>query len=116
MSIEIKIKMIVIKGEQKIKILKIKALPKDDLPARYLEGECVFSNADGRRLAYKHADDNLGESFENSEFLIEGEILSKKTFTLCFNLIEDCGARLQKINAELKKENAGWHGEETFVI
>ena len=109
--ITIKTEKIVVRCEQKRKITGIDLLEKDDLPTEYTEGECVWQDDGDLDLNKSTGKENYYLSCKNSLNIISDKELQKRLAT-----IRRCGTRLQEINARLAKENADWHGEETFVI
>ena len=116
MSIIIKTEKIIVRGEQKRRITSVSALRKEELPSEYTEGESVYFFTDDIDL---HNSNEIGGNyFLTSKTTGAGKesILSEAEFHRRLEIVKRCGNRLQEINARLKKENEGWHGEETFVI
>lgn len=99
------------RGEKKIKILKIGALNYDQLPKRYVKGNCVFLFLG----SLKHGDKK--EYPTTWELLRSGECYSQTDFYEKIAIIRSCGNRLKAINMILEQENKGWEGtKETLLI
>lgn len=111
MSIIIKTEKIIVQGEQRRKIKSYSLLAKQALPKIYFLHDVNYCFLDtdtelGIHLAGK------GET----KYYSAGMYMQEADFHSLLASIKICGNRLQEINTRLKKENEGWHGEETFVI
>lgn len=107
--IEIKTEKVVIRGEQRRKIISVFALTEKELPQEYTkEGERVFleTNCNTRYLRIEHTYDNV----------YEGGTYPEHTFNKFLDIIRKAGDRLRDINKKLAEANKDWHGEETFLI
>lgn len=110
MSMKIKTEKIIVRGEQLREIKSYGLLKKDELPEIYFE--------DNVNYCFMDTDGELGfhSARKGTKYYSPGERLQEVAFQLLLSEIKICRTRLQKINARLAKENADWHGEETFVI
>lgn len=115
--VKITTKKVIDTGKQHRKVLDVKMLKREDLPSRYTdEGVSVFLLNKGQVGCHtEHGDTiQLNPDFlwfgENSEPIAEVEFQEKIAFC------HKCGKRLQEINKEIDRANAGWHGTETFII
>ena len=127
--IKIKTKKCIRQGVKHRKILNIVALSKERLPIVYLADE-FKEGAIWKHEYWKHeyADsvnlmerNGFGSSYgdEFGDFgplLSVGQVVEEKKFQAIIEFIHKCGKRLSKINAQLRKENAGWEGIEEICI
>ena len=115
MSITIKTERIIVRGEQKRKIIGFSLLGVNDLPKEYANGEYV-ARYDKNRIAYRKPDKTKTNHGSSCDYIRINEILSDEFLQQALKNIRRCGNRLQEINARLAKENVDWHGEETIII
>jgi len=109
MSIKIETEQVLIRGEKRIKVIKIEALTEEALPFAYVNGsEFVYRYNSG--LFYKWDGKTYNLLFKD-DLYTEDEIKNQ------LETIKRCGNILQEINARLKKENEGWEGKgKTYII
>ena len=113
MSIKIKTEKKIIRGEKFYKIVGVKALQKEELPKKYTEllGSVCLK-------IYKNDDEWLWvrDSTGLSMLVRKGDLVPSEKMEKITDTCKKAGVLLRKINLELKVENEGWEGEETFVI
>lgn len=106
-AIKIETEKIVVKGEKHRKILSIEALGKEDLPEKYLDdAPAVWKNEKSLSMRVKWG---LCALTQNNTY-------PEEYFQEAKELIAQAGERLGEVNRQLRKENFGWEGEETFYI
>ena len=109
MAIKIKTARTLDRGNKAYKITKIEALTFEELPSKYtlLEG-AVYLTSKKTLVRQKNG------CFR--ALLKRGSIFRASEFTEALEKIREAGKMLAEINKQLALENAGWEGEETFVI
>lgn len=112
MGIKIETEKIVVRGERKRKVVKIEMLKAIDLPAEYCSGESVTADCHNKLSVWYSQNDRQ----VRQNILAEESIYSEKTFAKNLATIRVCGNNLARINKRLAKENADWHGNETYII
>ena len=91
---------------RKVRLIKIKALPKEALPKRYL---------DSTPHCYKTDAGDLLMNCEENKFTVSYIVPLgvELTLEMCKKLIVqvgNCGDNLHQINKQIRKENKGWTG------
>jgi hypothetical protein len=87
------------------KILKVRALKREEVPPEYVEGDywCYLSE-DGNAI--------FGEDFT----LTVGTVISEEVFQRILGDLRECGNRLREINRSRRELAEVWKGTETFEI
>jgi len=119
MSIEIEIEKIIVRGEQRIKILELKGLNIEDLPKRYKEGEYVSIARSKHYLFYSSNRERTVKGNTRNwhgTYLEVGGVITRQFFEECLRNIRRCGEILVKVNKKLEEENKNWKGNELFII
>ncbi len=113
MPIVIKTKKVVSKCRRCYEIQEIKALGLKALPPEYLQGKgphCYMSEGQ-LRFTYGKLD-YLGHPVE--ETIEVGENIPELTFQWILKILDACGKRLERVNADLQA--SAWSGKEEFTI
>lgn len=105
--IKLKFKKILRKGVKKCEYLSCEALSSDDLPEKYLSDT---------PNCYKLHNTLIINTSDNTVQMSPGSRYEPAYIKKLIDRIKECGKRLHEINQQLKIENAGWEGEETFCI
>ncbi len=95
---------VLVKGEQKHKVLFVRCLWRDQLPVRYVEG-VPYVEGFNNGIRVQEAD-------TISYCVQKGDHLTEKGYQ---EFLEHClaaGTRLKQINEQLREENKNWHGIE----
>ena len=108
--IKIDIENVLVRGEKRIKVVKVEMLQYDQLPTRYTVGGCVL--LDETRIAHREA---VGKDMDWN-WLKSNHKYTEKELETKIKIIRKCGNKLQAVNTLLAKENKGWEGKETIVI
>lgn len=108
MRIEIKTKKMVLgTGELGRRILAIKALGRDKLPAEYMTGEPKIWKDPSSPTLWTGAGQPC---YRDGETVTEAVFQERKAY------IEQAGERLAQIRREHKQKALAWNGEETFIV
>ena len=103
--IVVKYKKVMKKGVKKVLITEVKALTKEELPERYLDGAPrVWLEQDS--YGYFH----LRGVNENGYpvWLSEGSMYDPDDFQKTIEFLVKCGERLKEINEEIRRERKHW--------
>lgn len=106
-SLTIKTRKSIVRGVKYREIIGFQSYKMDELPKEYTDGRSV----------YIHPDYNETTLYCNHSNNIRiGQKIHEDDFAALLESLRECGERLTEINKRLKTENAGWEGEETFII
>lgn len=119
MKIKIEIEKVLRRGEQYIKVVKIKALTTEELPKKYVDDKTLCSV-----YLYKGVNGNVlygnYETFKYAsnccDLLNEGLTYNKKYFGKVMKYVKKAGLELKRINKELTEENKNWEGTKTYTV
>jgi hypothetical protein len=117
MSIKIKFEKVMVRGEMKIKIIKIQALSKEELPIKYIadgEPHCYKAN-------YVRHDNKRVRMLEihvigSCSTIEEGHLYSPLTFGKACAHIKKSGERLTEINKDIERLKLSWRGTSEITI
>lgn len=113
-GIRIEIEKILINKEKYVKVISVTMLRREELPGVYTQtGESVCVSP--RKNYVEHTQDKT----LNFYFLSiggKGLPIREAEWERILAIIQRCGDRLMKINAQLKKDSEGWEGKETVII
>lgn len=114
--IKIKVRQIVVRGEQKFCVIKIEALEENKLPKRYINSEGYWVYLEHNIL---YANPKTFRNYEYSSrdnILAQGSTYSKESFEKVLAYCRRAGDELKKVNKELEEENKNWEGVKTYEI
>lgn len=110
--LELKLKRVKTIDGPKVELIKVKALPKERLPQRYLAAPpYCFLLEDG---TFVLVEGKPGE-VPKGTLLCPGVILTNEEWIHILLALQACGNRLYEINNEIREANAGWEGEFTIT-
>ena len=108
--IKIRTKKILVRGEKRIEVTGLEALKKAELPQRYI----YHPNSVRWDISLCTGKPVLSGS---AIYVLKvGESYSPEKFEERIEEIKAAGELLRDINKQLAIENAGWEGEETYII
>ena len=111
MAIEIKWEKVATKDGPRFKVLRVKALTKNQLPLDYFEKEHVY----GTSNCLVHVNSEHG-AYKRYPLIITGLEYTKEEMDEKLRILYRCGDRLRKINEHIAKENKDWNGNFTFYV
>lgn len=125
MAVRVKVKNEIYRGVRHVRIMDVRALEIEDLPRRYTDADdkgkkkvsVWMTSRDGRRQL--HLQRNCPEYRDwviSWSCLERGDVIEEGAFNDISWYIQTAVDRLNRINKELKVENADWHGESTQVF
>lgn len=112
MSITIKAEKIIVRGKRLVEIKSLSLLTRSELPVVYFKNDVDYCFLDNDGDMGVHP---AGKGKDTTYYKVRMH-MEEADFNSLLAEIKICGTRLQIINARLAKENADWHGKETFII
>jgi len=106
MAVEIKYERVMVRGERKIKILRVSALKKMELPVQYTKDKRAFWMGQYSKSLY----------FREGGYLEVGNVISKESFEVFVTRILTGGRLLKKINEDIAEIAEIWHGVKELKI
>ena len=111
-GIRIEIDKTLINKEKYVKVLSVQMLQRKELPQKYLDkGEWISLSELRTQVIHVVDGDTVVLLWVGG-----GKPIPEAEWKEKIALIQRCGDRLRKINEQLKKDSAGWEGEETVII
>ena len=116
-GIRIKVEKFLKAGEPHVRILKVDALAKSELPGNYL-AHYPYVYKDGDQLVaemgtWRYGDRTIGGA---SYVAAPENVFRLKDFNEVVGALNVCGKRLAAVNEEIRVKWQPWCGVETFVI
>ena len=109
-TLGIKTKKVVSRGEKFYKILAFSCYEQIQLPCKYFEEFPYCSQVDNILVVV------TGNKPEDSYVFKVGDLVPEKDFQKALKIIKHCGEKLHVINEEIKQIKKDWKGIEDFEI
>ena len=107
MAVEIKYEKVMVRGERKIKILRVSALKEMELPVQYTQDKRAFWMG-------QYSTKSL--YFREGGYLEIGNVISKESFEVFVTRILTGGRLLKKINKKIAEIEEVWNGVKELKI